>query len=153
MKKRKPFKKKFNLVGSAIFYGVCVLLLATFLSYNLFVKLIPTWGFYLIPLNVIGVRTYDIDMIELRQTINHEIGHFIYETCLPKKWVDEYKKVYGATDCKWAKDLSEDFAVTYAHYQTKMLDELFKAGFCVDKANYFINLQSENLQCPKGGKK
>jgi len=145
---KKPKLKRITIIVSNFAFFIVALLTINLTFYYITLSdLKDNYGFYLIYPKIIGIKTHNIILFELRDTINHEMGHYLYHECIPKEWKAKYSKVYNATQCKWNDDEQEDFAESYAYYMISYLDDLAKEGLCLEKLRYFTKLSAVNIEC------
>lgn len=125
---------------------VMILLTLTINAY-LFIKLSENQGFYLIFPKVVGIQTKDMNMLDLRMTVNHELGHYLWYNCLPKAWKEKYNQIYLNSSCRlYVNKTTEDFADIYSRYQTGEFDSKIPSS-CLAKINYFEELESVTFGC------
>ena len=88
----------------------------------------------------------NLSMEDLKYIINHEVGHYIWDKCLESKYKVQYKKLFAELikNCKYNKDLEEDFSNSYANF---IFYRYYFENDCLSKYEYFRKLSKVELNC------
>ena len=130
-----------------VLFCISVIITSLYFSFILFINFKKSEGFYIAVPPTLGVKITGLNAYQARYVLNHEIGHHIYFKCISKKLREEYNLVYNQTDCKWEDNTNEDFAESYAIYQSNYFDNLIKEGYCLEKTRYFSKLENTKFDC------